>query len=119
MPGEPILQGTTFFKLLFFSIIGGWVAGALGLGGGAIFNPLLLSVGVPPKVATSTGMYMIFFGTAVSTFSYIINDMLNYSYGLFIAFWSILGTYFGMMALEKIMKKLGRQSPLVILLFFV
>ena len=108
MPGEPILQGATLTKLLFFSVIGGWVAGALGLGGGAIFNPLLLSVGVPPKVATATGMYMIFFGTAVSTFSYIINQMLNYTYGLFIAFWCILGTYFGMAALERILKKLDR-----------
>jgi len=25
---------------------GGWVAGALGLGGGAIFNPALISMGV-------------------------------------------------------------------------
>lgn len=42
------MQGTTLIKLVLFGFLGGWVSGALGLGGGAIFNPLLLSMGVPP-----------------------------------------------------------------------
>jgi uncharacterized membrane protein YfcA len=119
VPGEPILEGKTLAKLLAFSIIGGWVAGALGLGGGAIFNPLLLSVGVPPKVASSTGMYMIIFATGASTFTYIINDMLNVSYGLFASVFCIIGTIAGMSLVDKVMRKLGRQSPLVMLLAFI
>lgn len=46
--GDIELEGKNMFKLIFFSFIGGWVSGALGLGGGSIFNPLLLSMGVPP-----------------------------------------------------------------------
>ena len=53
------LRGWNLAKLVGFSFIGGWVSGALGLGGGAIFNPLLLSMGVPPKVSSASGMYML------------------------------------------------------------
>jgi hypothetical protein len=48
-------------KLVLVSFAGGWVAGALGLGGGSIFNPVLLSMGIPPGVASSTGMYLVMF----------------------------------------------------------
>ena len=40
---------------------GGWVAGALGLGGASIYNPALLAMKVNPKVAASTGMYLVIF----------------------------------------------------------
>lgn len=42
------LKGGPLVKLVAFSFVGGWVSGALGLGGGSIFNPLLLSMGCPP-----------------------------------------------------------------------
>ena len=60
------LSGAPMAKLVAFSFIGGWVSGALGLGGGSIFNPLLLSLGCPPKVASATGMYMMIFSTGAS-----------------------------------------------------
>ena len=106
-------------KLLGFSFLGGWVSGALGLGGGAIFNPLLLSMGVPPKVASSTGMYMIIFSTGASTISYLLNGMLDYSYGLWVGSFCVIGTIGGMILLDKVMKKFDRQSPLVMLLAFI
>lgn len=42
------LTPSKIFKLILISIMGGWVSGALGMGGGSVFNPLLLSLGVPP-----------------------------------------------------------------------
>lgn len=106
-------------KLIIFSYVGGFVSGAFGLGGGAIFNPLLLSFGVPPKVASSTGMYMIIFATCSSTIQYYLNSMLNFEYGLWVGFWCIVGTYGGMILIDKLMKKWDRQSPLVFLLSFI
>ena len=113
------LRGANLLKLVGFSFVGGWVSGALGLGGGAIFNPLLLSMGVPPKVASASGMYMIIFSTGASTMTYIISGLLNLSYGLWVGGFCILGTLLGMYLLNKIMKKLNRQSPLVFLLTFI
>ncbi len=43
-----IFTNKVITKLIICAFIGGWVSGALGLGGGAIFNPLLLSMGLPP-----------------------------------------------------------------------
>ena len=106
-------------KLLGFSFLGGWVSGALGLGGGAIFNPLLLSMGVPPKVASATGMYMIIFSTGASTFSYLLNGMLDVGYGLWVGGFCVIGTIIGMQLLDRIMLKFDRQSPLVMLLAFI
>jgi uncharacterized membrane protein YfcA len=34
--------------LILLGFIGGILAGALGLGGGVIFNPVLLTMGMPP-----------------------------------------------------------------------
>ena len=95
-------------RLVLFSFAGGWVSGALGLGGGAIFNPLLLSMGVAPSVAGSTGMYMIMFSTTGSTVAYILLGYLNIYYGLWIGIWCALGSVCGMILLNKIMKKLNR-----------
>lgn len=72
--GDVVLNGGPLVKLVSFSFLGGWVSGALGLGGGSIFNPLLLSMGCPPQVASATGMYMIIFSTGASTMTYIIED---------------------------------------------
>jgi uncharacterized membrane protein YfcA len=39
------MQGNKIIKLISLSLIGGWSTGALGLGGGVLFNPLLMSMG--------------------------------------------------------------------------
>ena len=106
-------------KLLFFALIGGWVSGALGLGGGAIFNPLLLSMGVPPPVSSATGMYMIMFSTAGSSIIYMLYQVLDVQYALWLGFWCSMGSIAGLYILNQIMKKFNRQSPIVFLLAFV
>jgi uncharacterized membrane protein YfcA len=93
---------------VFYAFIGGLVSGALGLGGGAIFNPLLLSMGVPPSVASATGMYMILFSTSGSSIVYIIYKMLNLQFGFWIGFWCSLGSLGGLYFLNKIIKRFHR-----------
>jgi uncharacterized membrane protein YfcA len=113
------LQGRTLAKLLMFGLVGGWVSGALGLGGGSIFNPVLLSMGVPPTVSSSTGMYMIIFSTIGSSAIYLIFGLLNIEFALWIGFWTTLGSMMGLFLLNKITSKFNRQSPIVIVLSLV
>ena len=113
------LRGGNLLYLLLFSFLGGFVAGALGLGGGAIFNPLLLSMGVPPKVASASGMYMIIFSAGAAVMTYLFAGLINLSYGVWVGGFCIIGTFLGMYALNSLMKKLNRQSPLVALLTFI
>lgn len=102
------LKGSNLIKLIVFSFLGGWVSGALGLGGGSIFNPLLLSMGVPPKVASATGMYMIIFSTGASTFIYLYSGKIDIGYGCWVGGFNIVGTILGMQGLEHVMKKFDR-----------
>lgn len=113
------LGGPQKLKLVVFSFFGGWVSGALGLGGGSIFNPLLLGLGVPPKVASSTGMYMMIWSTGASIITMIIQGKLLISYGLWTAFFCVFGSVIGMYLLNNFMRQSGRQSPLVFLLMFI
>jgi uncharacterized protein len=84
MSSDVQMEGSKLTKLITMSFVGGWVSGALGLGGGSIFNPLLLSMGCPPKVASATGMYMIIFSTGASTMTYVIANLLNVNYAVWI-----------------------------------
>lgn len=111
---KPIL-----IRLVTFAFLGGFMSGALGLGGGAIFNPLLLSLGVLPCVASATGMYMILFSTSGSSIIYIIHKMLNLQFSFWIGFWCSSGSLLGLFILNKIIKRYDRQSPVVFALTIV
>jgi uncharacterized membrane protein YfcA len=77
VPSDLKFKGLTLIRLLVISFFGGLVCGALGLGGGTVFNPVLISMGVPPKVSSATGKYMIMFSKASSSIVYIVYGQLN------------------------------------------
>ena len=114
-----IFEGTVLKKTLFLGFSGGWVAGALGIGGGVIFNPLLMSMGVPPKVSSATGMYMINFSKISTTFLYLVFGELYLDYALWIGCWSVVGSVIGLSGANHYMKKSNRQSIIVFFLAFV
>ena len=112
-PSDLRFDGSILLKLVIFAFLGGFMSGALGLGGGAIFNPILLSLGVLPSVASATGMYMILFSTSGSSIIYIIHKMLNLQFSFWIGFWCSGGSILGLYILNKIIKRFNRQSPVV------
>ncbi|CDW86733.1 UNKNOWN [Stylonychia lemnae] len=116
IPSDVILNPKNVRKLVGVATIGGLVSGAFGLGGGTIFNPLLLSLGVPPAVASSTGMYMILFSNLGSSITFMVYKTLQLDYGLWIGFYCSLSSIAGLYILNKVVKKYNRQSPIVIVL---
>jgi hypothetical protein len=119
IPGEIEYEGQVLKKLMIISFCGGMVAGALGLGGGSIYNPALLSLGVDPRVAGSTGMYLVLFGTINSCVINFVNGTLDFYYGLWLGLWSVFGAGVGLFLTEMGVKKYGRPSIFVWLLFSV
>ena len=101
-------SGDKLRYLLVFAFIGGWVSGAFGLGGGSVFNPLMIELGVPPTVSTSTGMYMIMFSTFASSIIYISYGALNQTFAVWLGFWSVLGILLGMVLVDSLIKKYNR-----------
>lgn len=102
--------------MIFFAFIGGWISGALGLGGGAIFNPVLIGMGVAPSVVTATGMYMISFSVAGSTTTYIIYKMINIPFSLWVGIIGSFGATGGLALFNIVTKKYNRQSIIVFVL---
>lgn len=113
------LKGKPLVKVLLIGFIGGWVAGALGLGGGAIFNPALLSLGVPPVVSSATGMYLVCYSKIASCFVYALNGQLDIDYCLWIGLWSVISSALSLYAADWYMRKFKRQSIIVWILTFI
>eukprot|EP00347_Sterkiella_histriomuscorum_P016420 403353250 len=118
-PSDIKFEGKKVTKLILVSSIGGLVSGAFGIGGGTIYNPLLLSMGAPPSVASSTGMYMVMFSNFGSSITYIVYGTLNVKFGFWIGGFCCASSILGLFLLNKIVKKLNRQSPIVIILAVV
>jgi len=112
-------ENSRLYGVLALGFGGGFVAGALGLGGGVIFNPYLIGMGVPPKVSSSTGMYLIMYSKVAAVTVYILSGKLNLAYGFWIAGWSFLGAVSGLYGSNLYMKRSGRQSIIVISLAFI
>jgi uncharacterized membrane protein YfcA len=53
---------------------GGLIAGALGLGGGVIYNPVMMMLGLPPLVSAASGLYLVTFSKIATTVVYLINN---------------------------------------------
>ena len=106
-------------SLIGIAFIAGLLASMLGLGGGVVFNPLLLELGILPIVASATGMYMVMVSTFVNTILYAFAGFLNYGFAFWQAAFTLVGTVIGMIAVKKALKKTGRPSILVILLSVV
>ena len=112
-------QGKQLTFLILLGLFGGLGAGALGIGGGAIFTPALISLGIPPLVTTATGLYLVLFSKVASCVIYFLNNELNLSFGLWIAVWATVGVVIGLVIVDKYIQKTGRQSIVVWLLFFM
>lgn len=112
-------EGASLRKLLYIGALGGWVAGALGLGGGSIYNPALLSLGCNPRVAGSTGMYLVLFSAFNSVIVNYLYGSIDIPYGLWISLWSMIGTVIGLYLADLYVKKSGKQSIFVWILVVV
>ena len=106
-----MIMGTALFA--------GWVCGALGIGGGIIYNALFMQWDMPPKVGTSTSMYLITWAAFCNSVTYAITGELLIDYAGWIASFCLVSTAIGMTATNWLLRTLGRQSPLTMLLCFI
>lgn len=117
--GDIKFRGDALFQLTGLGFIGGLVAGALGLGGGSIYNPALLTMGVHPKVSGATGMFLVLFSTINTCLVNYLNGFLHLNYGCWVSFWSLLGALVGMSVTDRVIQMTGKPSILVWVLVFV
>jgi len=105
--------------LVAIGFVGGLVAGSLGLGGGSIYNPALLTLGVHPKVSGATGMFLVLFSTVNTCLLNFLNGFLDVYYAMWISSFALLGSIAGMLATDKIVQMTGKPSIMVWVLVVV
>ena len=88
----------------------------LGLGGGAVVGPVLLSLNVRPEVSTATSSVMVFFTSSVAVINFGLAGRLNWSYTFVMVCFSLVGAATGVVGLKRLVAKTGRPSLLVMTL---
>lgn len=88
----------------------GFIASLIGIGGGLLINPFLMSLNFTPIVSSFTAMYLIMFGKITAAFLHLITGELPYQYNLFTGVFIVLGVLISEKLLAALIKKYGRQS---------
>ncbi|KAF4733463.1 hypothetical protein FOZ63_009122, partial [Perkinsus olseni] len=103
----------------FLSFSGGIICSVIGIGGGMIFGPLLLSLGRKPTVATATSAIAVLMTSSIAAGQLAMEGHLVSDSTLLYGLFSFLGALIGTLYITKAVERHGRQSTLVLLLLVV
>lgn len=98
------------------ALVGGILAGWLGIGGGVIYNPILLKFGIHPQVVSATSLFIVTFVTLSSVILFFIAGMVELGYAALLAVVAIAVTYFSIVQVNKAVQRSGRASIVVFFL---
>ena len=93
--------------MILFAFLIGTGASALGLGGGVVFNPLLIELGVQPQVASATGMFLVLFSSLSNTILYSLSGFMNFPWALWQGVFTFVGSIAGLKVINKAIKQTG------------
>ena len=103
-----IFNKKSITALVCLGFFGGLISGALGLGGGVIFNPVLLTLGLPPLVSSASGLYLVTFSKIATSVVYIVYGQLDIPYGCWLAFCASVGSVIAIYAARWYERRSGR-----------
>ena len=90
------MENSSLSVLPLIGLIGGFLSGLLGLGGGVIMLPLLIFLGgVPLKLATGTSLVHVLVAAATGMLSHLHAGMVDFKAGLILGAAGILGGFLG------------------------
>lgn len=112
-------EGDPLNALLTCGFVGGFVAGGMGLGGGSVFNPVFMYLGMKPKPAAATAMYLVIFTSLNACIINVSYGLLNLRYGAFLGACNVVGSLAGLHIANGYVRRSGRVSTFVFLLFVV
>jgi len=100
----------------FFTFEGGIVAGLIGIGGGMVLGPLMLIMGIHPRVSSATTATMIVLTSSSVAVLMVTAGMVPWEYAVTFFCVCFVGAYVGKTQIDGHIKKTGRASILIFLL---
>lgn len=98
------------------AIGGGALAATIGMGGGVIMGPLLLTLHVHPLAMAATSTLMILFSSSAATLSFAVSGNMNWQYALVFAACNFLASLTGVFVIGKLVRKSYKSAIVVLLL---
>jgi len=96
-----------------FTFGAGIVAGLVGIGGGMVLGPLMLIMGVHPRVSSATTATMIVLTSSSVAIIFVTSGLVPWEYALFYFCVCISGAYVGKKYIDSYVKKTGMASILI------
>lgn len=97
----------------FFTFVAGIVAGLIGIGGGMVLGPLMLVMGINPRVSTATTATMILLTSSSVAVMFVMSGLVPWEYAVYFFFVCLFGAYLGKTKIDAYVKKTGMSSVLV------
>ncbi|XP_051220639.1 sulfite exporter TauE/SafE family protein 2 [Lolium perenne] len=97
------------------ALLTGVMSGLFGIGGGLLLNPVLLQIGVPPKTASATTMFMVLFCASMSMVQFIILGVPGIMGALVYAVACFVASIVGLVVIEGAIRRSGRVSLIVLM----
>merc|ERR1719436_2269913 len=83
------------FKYEAMGVLTGCLAGLVGIGGGLIFSPFFLLMGIDPAVAVATSSTCVIFTSSSTTMQYLFTDRVVMSLAVVYSIVTLVASYVG------------------------
>jgi len=103
----------------FFTFVAGVVAGLIGIGGGMVLGPLMLVMGINPRVSTATTATMIVLTSSSVAILYITSGLVPWQYAVTFFCTCFAGALVGKTYIDRYVKRTGKTSILIFLLAMI
>jgi uncharacterized membrane protein YfcA len=94
----------------------GVLAGLIGIGGGMILGPLMLVMGLHPRVSSASTATMIVLTSSSVAVAFVTSGLVPWSYALFYFMVCFLGALINKRQIDAYVKRTGRASLLIFIL---
>jgi len=103
----------SMIKYPLIATAAGTLGGLLGIGGGMIVSPLLMELGVEPRVAAATSAMCVMITASSSTVQYGLLGYYNWQYLVYFMIMGIIGTAIGVTVVGHVITKYNRKSLII------
>ena len=112
------IQWTTFrqIQFTFTSVLAGFAAGLLGIGGGMVLGPLFVEIGMQPQVSAASCVYMLFWTGFSAVVQYYLEGAFAWQWLVLFGCTGMISGQIGQRVVYFAMRKTRRPSLLVFLL---